>query len=682
MAQATVNLSLTKSGYTRSDYPTTVYPTNSSTVYACNRPGLSAVGKHLFLGFAALSASLKNRRIYKVQLRAQCDSITIHAYACKADFNPATLCWDNEPAPFYDSAAGWLASSYSPVGLADRWLSPNTAYVSSASALFLKACACYLEGSTDNPAKVVLENGSAPYLEVTYDDSINVKSKITPRSVPSSGYVNPRNATGFSWAFERDSTEEYYCAGDFTQSSAALKWKTSGSSSWNTVSASGSTQSLTVPANTFPTASTIEWYLTGTDTAGTTSETAHYSFSTAAGTASAVLISPVGSVEDGSKAIPITWTATTTDGQTPAYFDLYWKTNTASDWTILREHAAWVTSYNVAAGTFPAGSIMIAIRAYNVDDVAGPWFKPSDAFPKFVCVAAPPAPVGLQATEVPWSTISWQATGQEAYEIEIDGSTIAKSYSTTANRFHLVEPLEDGDHTIRVRVQGVYGLWSEWAAVTVSIINIPPSTLTLTGRFDVDAELQVDISTHPSNPYVQWYRDGVRIAQTHGPAQFTDRTVLGEHSWYAVMWYNSGYYSRSNTVTGTLKSCVTRIAAIDYGSPWVTLELSENSDSVQNFSWSKASSLRHVRGSAFPVVELGESEDLTGNYDCAFKTVQEARKLEALKGRVVIVKSRGGEVLIGALTKLAKRMKDFYITYSFSVQQIQWEDMVKYDAND
>ena len=51
-------------------------------------------------------------------------------------------------------------------------------------------------------------------------------------------------------------------------------------------------------------------------------------------------------------------------------------------------------------------------------------------------------------------------------------------------------------------------------------------------------------------------------------------------------------------------------------------------------------------------------------------------------GRIVIVKSRGGEVLIGALTKLSKRLKDFYITYSFSVQQIQWEDMVKYDAND
>ena len=145
------------------------------------------------------------------------------------------------------------------------------------------------------------------------------------------------------------------------------------------------------------------------------------------------------------------------------------------------------------------------------------------------------------------------------------------------------------------------------------------------------------------------------------------------------MWFSSGYYSRSNVITGTLKSCETRIADIAYGSSWLTLNLSESSNSTQNFSWSRASNLRHVRGSAFPVLEMGESEDLTGSYECAFKDVQTARKLEALKGKVVIVKSRGGQILIGALTKLTKRMKEFYITYSFSIQQIQWEDFVNYD---
>lgn len=689
MGQTTINLTVTKSGYVRQSFPTTVYPTNSQTTYICYGGGTGET-KRLYFGFSSFSSSLKNRRLYGVRFRVQAGYYKIRAWACNGDFNPSTLTYENAPQPISTTDAYSLVkpvNGTSPHTLSDQWFDPSTyaSMASHAAQYFLKNNTFYLQGSFDSEmdsgVKTVLSGGGSPYIEVTYDDSINVASQIIKRTGPENGYVNPRNATSFTWAFERASTESYYCAGDFTQSSAALKWKASGSSSWNTVNASGSTQSLIVPANTFPTASTIEWYLTGTDTVGTTSETEHYSFSTAAGTASAVLISPVGSVEDGSKVIPITWSVTTTDGQTPAYFDLLWKLPTDTEWTYLKNHQVWTTEYNAAAGTFPAGEIQIAIRAYNVDNVAGPWYAPSGNYPKFICVAAPLIPAGLQATEVPRTTISWQASGQEAYEIEIDGVTVAKKYSTIEYSWHLDKPLEDGDHTIRVRIQGVYGLWSSWASVIISIINIPPNTITLAGRFAVDAELQVDISTQPENPYVHWYRDGIRIAETHGALDFTDRTVLGEHSWYAEMWFDTGYYSRSNTVTGMLKSCVTRIAAIDYGSPWFTLNLSENSDSTQNFNWSRMSSLRHVRGSVYPVLELGESEDLTGNYECAFKTVQEARQLESLKGKVVIIKSRGGEVLIGALTKLAKRMKDFYITYSFSVQQIQWEDMVLYDAH-
>ena len=690
MGNTIVNLPLAKSGYVRQEYPGSVFPTNSSTVYYLDDTS-SGAGKWLYLGFSHLSGVLRYRRIYDCRLRVQCGENFVTAYACKADFTPSSLRWDNKPGPYYTDYRGLLRATYSPSGLLDRWFSAlDDDKKKTIAPLFLYNYACFLmtsatKDATANGAKIVLSGGGTPYLEVTLDDSICVKSKITVRSAPTSGYVNPRNTSSFSWGFDRLSSETYYCAETFVQSSAALKWKTSGSDTWNTINASGSTQSLTVPANTFPAASTIEWYLTGTDTAGTSSESTHYTFSTAAGTAYANLISPVGSVEDGSKQIRITWDAVTTDGQAPSYVDLWWKLPATSEqnWTSILSHATWKTSHTMAAGVFPAGECQIALRAYNVDDVAGPWFQLSgNNWPSFICVAAPNAPAGLQATSVPRTTISWQATGQEAFEIEVDGEPIVKQYSQTTYQYRCDEPLSDGEHTIRVRIQGVYGLWSAWASVTVDIANNPPSTLVLSGRFDVDAFMTLEISNQPEAPIIQWYRDGVRIAQTHGPTTFTDRTVLGEHSWHAEMWYNTGNYSRSNVITGILKSCETRIADLAYGSSWLTLNLSENSNSVQNFNWSRASNLRHVRGSAFPVLEMGESEDLTGSYECAFKDVQTARKLEALKGKVVIVKSRGGQVLIGALTKLQKRMKEFYITYSFSIQQIHWEDMVYYDQAD
>ena len=149
--------------------------------------------------------------------------------------------------------------------------------------------------------------------------------------------------------------------------------------------------------------------------------------------------------------------------------------------------------------------------------------------------------------------------------------------------------------------------------------------------------------------------------------------MLGEHSWYVELWSSDGYYARSNTVTGTLKSCITRIALFE-GGDWVELKLSASSEGLQGFQYSRSASARHVLGTKYPVLELGEFEDLSGSYECAFKDVESAGKLEAMRGKVVILKSRGGRVLIGLLSPLETRYTDFYIACSFTVQAIDWED--------
>ena len=66
----------------------------------------------------------------------------------------------------------------------------------------------------------------------------------------------------------------------------------------------------------------------------------------------------------------------------------------------------------------------------------------------------------------------------------------------------------------------------------------------------------------------------------------------------------------------------------------------------------------------------------TATYDCAFKTAQDAAAFERLRGQIVILKSRGGEVVIGPLSAMSKSTGDFYLSYHFSVQQIHWEDMI------
>ena len=182
-----------------------------------------------------------------------------------------------------------------------------------------------------------------------------------------------------------------------------------------------------------------------------------------------------------------------------------------------------------------------------------------------------------------------------------------------------------------------------------------------------------EANSSPASPSANWFRDGKRIAVTHGSREYADRYVLGEHRYWVELWAEDGNYARSNVLTGTLKSCITRIALFE-GGDWVDLKLSENSAGEQAFTYGRTASARHVLGTAYPVLEVSAFEDLSGSYDCAFRDTESAAQLEAMRGRVVILKSRGGRVLIGLLSPLETRYTDFYIACRFTVSAIDWED--------
>ena len=488
-----------------------------------------------------------------------------------------------------------------------------------------------------------------------------VTTQITPQNSPTSGYTDPRYNIVFQWYFASS-------GGSVPQASATFYWKVSTASTYTSVAATGSTTKVTIPANTFPIASLIDWYISGTDVGGTTSTSQVYQISTTATTAYAWPQEPIGIAVDGSKPITLRWLLSNEDGTNPKRVTLEWKKPTDVSWTTIRSAEEAFTSWEVDAGTFPIGEIEWRVTATNRDNVDGP---PGTA--AFICLRAPDAPSGLSATAVPRTKIQWQGSGQQAYEISIDGVVVKKAYGIDVSDWTPDFVLEDGIHTISVRIQGSYGYWSDYSETTISVQNIVPAeweNLSLTGSFGVDAVLTADGATIVD---ANWFRDGKRIAVTHGLTSFTDRFVLGLHSYYVELWSEDGNYARSNVVEGTMKSCITRIALFE-GGEWIDLRLSAASDSVQEFTYGRTGSLRHVLGIRYPVLEISNFEDESGTYDCAFKDVQSAAEFEALRGKIVILKSRGGNVLIGALTTLGKQYTDFYISYSFTVQQIDWED--------
>lgn len=643
-------------------------------------------GSMLFVGFESFPQNLDKKRIYYATAKFAFRTayyVPNFALYDSDDFDPATLEWSNKPQ-IYGSLGpetGQISSSQS---MADYTLQPRA---SVAGILSQNTCAMLRR-----PAHVLLNmygretyayayakprflaNGSSvPYIEITYDDAVSIASKVVYASGPVDGYANPREAQSFSWNYVKDRQDDYDCVGnDYDQSSAVFYWKNSEDDNYTSVSISGNTKSVTIPANTFPANKIIEWYISGTDDGGTTSQTEVFSFNTSAGTAYATAKKPISTVEDGAAPITFEWEFSSTDGQEPSGVDLWWKlpSEANNEWHTLLSNASPVTRYSVAAGTFPAGEIQWIVRAYNIDGTAGPWSQPASGYYSFICMDAPDPPGGLNATEVPLTTISWQSAEQQGYEISIDGKVVRKAFGAGTYNWKITEPLPDGEHVISVRVLGAYGFWSQPSTVTITVTNTPPAEITLNGIFDLDAYLAWEYDSDPgSDVLVQVYRDN-KLIGISTEASYSDLTVLGTHSYYVILKDENGNYSQSNTVTGTMHTDVKMIAPLDGSAAWLALRLSENSADTDEFNWTQMNVTQHVKGAVWPQIERSTFQDMTASFNCAFINQDEIRSFEALRGKIVIVKCKNDNVVVGMLAQLERRVTAFYTAYNFTLQQI------------
>lgn len=670
---ATVNLQVNGSAYVKSTSPSTHFPTNTSTWYAI---GYTSSAELLFR-FNALPSNLRHNKItsYRLRIQARMSSSTSrYAYAFGSAFDPNTVTYNTKPSkaevgsnPLYyysgDEATG------------DVWLSMQQYSVISDAVYMMKyGCGINGVGGGENSVKTVLSGGGNPYLEITYDESVKATSKVIYKSGAKSGYLNPRNASTFQWALEKAESNINCYDDNFSQSSATFCWKASTDSNYTAVSISGDTKTVTIPANTFPTASTIQWYVSATDEENTTTQTEVFSFSTSAGTATAHCVAPVDSVEDGSAPITFRWSLSSTDGQTPSKIRSAWRKTSDPDeqeyWHELFETTTIGNTFIAPDGTFPAGGIRWNIRVWNIDGVEG-----NRDYAEFISVAAPDAPEGLGATEVPYTTISWQSAEQQAYEISIDGQIVKRAFGTDVYSWKVSEPLSEGNHVISVRVQGQYGFWSQPSEITITVAGARSQGV-ITGQFGVDAVLT---HSYHQNKKIMWYRDGVLIGTSFGSSEsgavFVDRNVLGEHSYFArYMWNNEEDYDQSNTIFGAMDTCKTLIAPYDGSSDWIELKLSENSANEEGFSWSKINTTQRVKGAVYPMLETSDFESLSATYNCSFPDLESMKRFEALKGKVVILKSRGDNVVVGMLSQMSKRAKNFFVTYSFTIQQIHVKD--------
>lgn len=665
MATVQVTRSVTATNLLQQAYPSSV---NQVTAASANMTWYE-FGREIQLGFklSDFPAAYRYKKLEAVDL-----VVTAHANAKwsarpfynfgLAAYNAASLSWDSRELTdqtgvttnTVDKTQG-AAKSFSVLGTADQ-----AATLARAAGVILSTPYGFNRSTVDVASFYTQAEGTASYrprLEFSVDDAITITSQIEQQNSPTGGYVDRQQAQTFAWRFVPTGP----CAGDFSQASATFYWRAGSSGAYTAVAAAS--QSVAIPANTFP-AGTIQWYVEGTDNTGATSSTPVYTFTTADTTTFAAPISPINEIVDGSAPIEFRWSSSNSYGKAPSSSELQYSAD-AITWLPLGTVTGAGLTYTAPANFLPSGAVYWRVRAFNQDDVAGPWSEAAS----LRNVAAPPAP-SVITDAAPFTTISWAASEQQAYRITVDGEFVGTFFGTD-HAYTLEDYLEDGVHTVSVAVQNVYGLWSTDGSTSFQVTNQPGAAITLSGAFALDADLSW---TGGSGETYLIYRDGKRIAETSAES-FTDRLVLGGHSWAVVEKLADGNYTRSNEVSGELSTDDSQIAAIT-GGAWLSLRLSEFSNGEQSFSSSRAFTLRHVAGARYPILELAPFYDRQGSYNASFTDPAAVAALEALLGRVVILKSRRGNVVIGLLAQLDKRETDFYTAFTFAIQQIEWEDYV------
>lgn len=348
-------------------------------------------------------------------------------------------------------------------------------------------------------------SGWGAWRQATFSVTYDAVSQVIPVNSPTSGNINAAVVRTFSVGLQASGPVNP----PFTISSARFYWRsgTTGNYTELTMTASGATASVTIPAGTFP-SGVVQWYASATDNKNRTTETPVYTLSTLNAEVEAVPLSPQNTIESTSSPITFVWSYMSIDGSPQGSALLEYSRN-GTTWSTLANITGNDTSYTAPAGTFPgAGILYWRVQSSNTAGTAGPMSDPIS----FSLFGAPMV-FGVTGDGKPFLTVSWQTEGQQAYQVQIDGENYGPYYGDSQRSYTLTDkPLTNGSHTVRVRAQNRYGLWSEWTEAAVQVTNVRGPAVWLRATDGESAALRITATTSAptitSQPVDQYANSG------------------------------------------------------------------------------------------------------------------------------------------------------------------------------
>lgn len=510
-----------------------------------------------------------------------------------------------------------------------------------------------------------------PFLTCEYSND-NVGIKADNLSPSAGAFVNRAQKNTFTWDAEDDTDLTQVCFAEVKQTSAVFEWRVKNASASNTISVSGATTACTVPANTFP-SGTIEWRVKATANSGTTTTSAWQEITATDVTPTAKPVSPSGIVIDATIVNRFSWQHIISTGTPQSKADLQWSAD-GTTWNTLATVTGENQYYDVPANTFTSGTKYWRVRTYNTDGTASAWSEKAE----FIAINAPSAPSIVIQSTGPRPRITWQTSEQEAYQLTLSSGYASGTVYGTEKAWRSPVYLADGSYTVRVRVQNKYGMWSEWSAAALPVSHTEGEAITLS--VDADHEAALTWQTAGSYNFYLVERDGVTIARTV-QKQYIDHTSIGSVTYRVRGCYDeSDNYGVSNSDTVEILPETNMICDLETGI-WLEMRLSETQLRTNRTSFSAGVSTVHLAGLAYPIEERSEQRDRALSVACAWPHAQRAAALalEALVGRLVCLKDRYGNMVIGSLPSLESNCDEFMRRYSFTISHTNREEAITLD---
>lgn len=614
---------------------------------------------YLLMSFAELPAAAQYKRILSGSLKLYLSNVEASkAYigALYQEFDANSVTYNTRP---------YIGTASSGRDISDGW--NDLRYPVEGDEL---AYGIFMYTSTYSPYSVATVGTSAPSMTVVVDDSDTVGLDVT-NLAPSSGAVIKTQDNVFSWA----AAKKYACYPIVEQASAVFRWRSGASGTIHTISISGNTQSVTVPANTFAGTTSIQWQVAVTANSGVVTTSNWVTLSTADATPTAAPLSPVDTVIDGSKDVLFQWQHSVSTGTAQSKADLQ-KSTDGQTWTTLTTITGSEKQWTCPAGTLTSSIKYWRVRTYNADGIAGAW---SDAA-QIVVIAAPTAPSIQIKSTGPRPSISWQTSEQEAYQVELDGKLSGGTHYGTEKTWTSPAYLSDGSHTVRVRVQNQYGMWSDWGAAALPVTNTPGSAITLS----VQASSVADLSWQTSGSYDFYlvYRNGKPIAKVT-QTQYTDELSSGSTTYQVRGCYNdSSNYGLSSAVTVTITTGqYVTLYGIASGKKVTLKHCGLKNQPVQN-AINRDIQYIFMYGSTYPHAERSEFVTKKVGGTAVFLPGEDKAGFDALIGELVCLKTQSGEMVIGYLNETSdtSRVNPDKSVVNFSIQQIDYAEVIDIDS--